>query len=114
MQRYRVAVRGWPKAIPFCLPSQINSLNLIGWPRCGWRAGGEGGIRFRWLTDEEFEETRMELEPLLDAEAQKRREMRKGREDQRKKRQLCPMVTRGIHRRAEGGINLMSLLMILT
>ncbi|KAI0763206.1 hypothetical protein BC629DRAFT_1725870 [Irpex lacteus] len=68
------------------------------------RAGREGGIRFRRLTDEEFEEVRMELEPLLDAEAQKHREMRKQREDQRKKRQLRPIATRGIHRRAKGGI----------
>ncbi len=46
----------------------------------------------------------MELEPLIDVEAQKRREMRKQREDQHKKRQLRPIATRGIHRRAKGGI----------
>lgn len=99
MTAHRVVVLGgWPKDIPFCSPTQISSLNLIGRLRHGWRTGGTQGIRFRRLTDEEFDKVRAKLEPRIDAEAEK------GREDQGKKRPLRPLTPRGIHRRAKGGI----------
>ncbi|KAI0726336.1 hypothetical protein BC629DRAFT_1729138 [Irpex lacteus] len=57
------------------------SRSLTGWLGHGWRTGGESGIQFRQLTEDEFDEIRAELEPMIDAEAQKRRETRKGQED---------------------------------
>lgn len=104
VQTHRVVVLGWPKDIPFCSPTQISSLNLIGRLRHGWRTGGKKGIRFRRLTDEEFDDVHAKMELRIDAEAEKGRAMRKGREDQGKKRPLRPFTTRGIHRRAKGGI----------
>ena len=101
VHRYRVAVLGWPEDVPFQSPHQISSLNVIGRLRQGWIAGK---IRFRRLLPSEYREVRMQLREKIDAEADLRRESCRGRDDKGKRRQLRSPTTRGIHRRAQGGI----------
>lgn len=101
VRRYQIAVLGWPGDVPFRSPHQISSLNQIGQLCQGWITGQ---IRFRRLLKSEFREVRMQLRAQITAEADLRRESRRGRDDKGKRRQLRSLATRGIHRRTQGGI----------
>ena len=101
VRRYHVAVLGWPEDIPFQSPHQISSLNRIRQLHQGWIAGQ---IRFRRLLKSEYREIHMQLREKIEADADLRRESRRGRDDKGKRRPLRSPATRGVHRRAQGGI----------